>query len=159
MRNNPRYIPNTRVGGTQSQSGEKNPWPMLAIERQLLGQTICNFVTLQKELFPLVSLVLPLKYFTFPPTIWISSRATQNMLHGAVPQQKYPAFNRTQNPWQGGNKFLSLYPILSHTFRAQTIVHHVFNIYSFSILHKRPTFSVAKDQNRPGLVRGPRVEK
>lgn len=61
MRNNPRYIPNTRLGGTQSQSGhfqeEKNPWPLPAIELQLLGQTICSFVTFQKELLPLISLL------------------------------------------------------------------------------------------------------
>lgn len=51
------------------------------------------------------------------------------------------------------------YLIRSHTFRAQTIVHYVFNIYSFSILHKGPTFFMVEDQARPGLVRGPRVEK
>jgi len=61
MRNSPRCIPDTRVGGTQSQSGhfkeEKNPWPRPAMKPQLLGQTICKFVTLQKELFLLLSLL------------------------------------------------------------------------------------------------------
>jgi len=109
MRKNLRYTPNMRVGGNQSLSGhfkeEKNPWPMPAIEPQLLVQAICSFVTLQKKLFLILSLLsaAPTQVFQFLVDTLESSRVTPNMLHGAVIQQKLPAFNKTQklmSEWQ-----------------------------------------------------------
>jgi hypothetical protein len=103
MRNSPRYIPNTRVGGNRSQFGhfkeEKIPWPRPAIKPQLLGQTICIFVTLQKELILLLSLLSAASNQVFQLLVEDLGVISGDTEHASwsSPQQKFLTFNRAQN--------------------------------------------------------------